>query len=77
MNTNPQEWEKEWEQFDYQLRSFGTGGGYLSSLILAFFKKILSTRNAALREKVKELGHQQDDDTIWCTLDEVLTLLKD
>ncbi len=28
-----------------------------------------------VREKVEELGHQQDADTIWCNMDEVLSAL--
>ncbi len=28
-----------------------------------------------VREGVEELGHQQDDDTIWCEMDKVLALL--
>lgn len=32
-------------------------------------------REEELREKIAELGHQQDDDTIWCNMDEVLALL--
>ena len=35
-------------------------------------------REEALREiseKVEELGHQQDDDTIWCNMDEILKFI--
>lgn len=28
-----------------------------------------------LQGKIEALGHQQDDDTIWCNMDEVLALL--
>lgn len=38
---------------------------------LSRFKTLLTE----LEKKIKELGHQQDDDTIWCDMDEILTLI--
>lgn len=29
-----------------------------------------------LTRKIEEVGHQQEDDTVWCNMDEVLTLIK-
>lgn len=28
-----------------------------------------------LKQNIKALGHQQEDDTVWCNMDEVLSLL--
>lgn len=29
----------------------------------------------AVEEKIREAGHQQEDDTIWCDMDEILSAL--
>jgi hypothetical protein len=36
---------------------------------------IRDSEQQRIREEVKKLGHQQDDDTIWCNMDEVLASL--
>lgn len=40
-------------------------------------EEALSHQKAELRESIEALGHQQDDDTIWCNMDEVLKLLSE
>lgn len=40
---------------------------------------IFSTAQAvldAVKEEIKETGHQQEDDTIWCNMDELLSRLE-
>lgn len=69
-------WEKDWYEF------CKLGGLHCTEEVQVMEIKIkehfLSKRKEELesiKRGVEELGHQQDDDTIWCNMDEVLALL--
>lgn len=55
------------------------GYGFLSQAVkkavAESITRAIEAREREIAEKVKELGHQQEDDTIWCNMDEVLALL--
>lgn len=38
-----------------------------------FFSRI-QAREEELKKEIEELGHQQEDDTIWCKMDDILAL---
>lgn len=38
--------------------------------------KLFNDKMTDLELKIEELGHQQDDDSIWCNMDEVLKLIR-
>lgn len=51
------------------------GLSYAEEELTSYIRSLLASQVAELRERVQELGHQQEDDTIWCDMDAVLTLL--
>ena len=40
-----------------------------------FFLSKFSAHSTELISKIKEIGHQQDDDTIWCEMDKVIEII--
>lgn len=68
--------EKFWEEY---AEGFNESQEWLFNDIADWWLEKLSSSHTALlteiMEDVKKLGHQQDDDTIWCEMDKVLSLL--
>lgn len=50
---------------DYKIKNF------IKALVASAKREVIEE----VEEKIKELGHQQDDDTIWCNMDEILKVL--
>lgn len=47
---------------------------FIASLLLSEKKRWVE-KMKGLKPKIEALGHQQDDDTIWCKMDDVLHIL--
>ena len=43
--------------------------------IANFHRQTVKEVLEGVREEIEKLGHQQDDDTIWCNMDEVIKIL--
>lgn len=92
-DTNPQEWEKEFDRVFLETMYNDDGYSEERAVLKTFIQNLLSTRNAALREKIEAL--RKDDgrkphelyaqplhtpshiDTYNLALSDILTLLKD
>lgn len=65
-----QEWTEKFE------KEFNGGNIHLHK-VADFFYSLHLQEIEKIRERVKELGHQQEDDTIWCNMDDVLLAITD
>lgn len=78
--TTTKDWEagfdshRPWTYLGFEIDPEGKKV-YLTDEIKAFIRSLLLAQKDELAEIVKEHGHQQDDDTIWCNMDEVLAAL--
>ncbi len=68
--------DTEWEakQCDFHYEYLLPMEYLITRSFTAFEKQIREEEKSFIREKVKELGHQQDDDSIWCKMDDILSL---
>lgn len=81
--SSVESWEKEFDELEQQLfyflpelnederRASQTIMGKIYNLLQQNTQEVLQ----GVVEKIKDLGHQQEDDTIWCNMDEVLKAL--
>lgn len=88
MTTNKREWdtrEVDAEIMDFQVHVREVTGGNdfamvnstkLKRAILKFGSEAETQAYQRAVEVIKESGHQQQDDTIWCDMDEIITKLQ-
>lgn len=71
-------WEEEFEKYYAWTHGIGDGPVRLKAITDFIHSLLASQRESLLEEaskKVKDTGHQQEDGTIWCNMDEVLMIL--
>ena len=45
-------------------------------LIKSFIASLLQAEREEIEEIIKENGHQQEDGTVWCDMDKILSLIR-
>ena len=79
MENNKEEWEEWIHDIDNYIDYHGEADKediapfIRRDLLKSFISKLLQDQKEGIRKRIKELGHQQEDDTIWLNMDDLLT----
>ena len=67
------EWEAE--QCEFHCKYIDPAKDFIRSLLEQAKLEGRTRLKREVKQMIEEAGHQQDDDTIWCNMDELLTTL--
>lgn len=76
LKSEPMEWYASIERTAQTTgRAPQYGGKLIQDVLKTALTRVRESTLDEVREKIKERGHQQDDDTIWCNMDDLIASL--